>query len=257
MKMFAGALLLASVAYGLPQFNNFGGNAFGRTQFGGNAFGSRFTQPKPVFNTFSSQSASNSFSRQSSGLNGISQFGSNQGITADQRATYLPVMRALLSVMETNRPSPQDINTLMIATRDLNKKVPKGNGLGGFGNFGNFGGFGIEDLESMGLPESGDMVANVEGVPHIRTSFGLFPLSATSLMTDSERQQFLPVVRTFTNVLEKGNANPTEVNTLMSQVRELNNLIPGNIANSISGLLNNNNSFGRQGGFSGFSGFSG
>ena len=76
-------------------------------------------------------------------------------------------------------------------------------------------------------------------------------------MTDSERQQFLPVVRTFTNVLEKGNANPTEVNTLMSQVRELNNLIPGNIANSISGLLNNNNSFGRQGGFSGFSGFSG
>ena len=34
---FAGALLLASVAYGLPQFNNFGGNSFGRTQFG--AFG--------------------------------------------------------------------------------------------------------------------------------------------------------------------------------------------------------------------------
>ena len=98
--------------------------------------------------------------------------GSNQGISADQRATYLPVMRALLNVMETNRPSPQDINTLMIATRDLNKKVPKGNGLGGFGNFGNFGGFGIDDLESMGLPESGDMVANVDGVPHIRTSFG-------------------------------------------------------------------------------------
>ena len=81
-------------------------------------------------------------------------------------------MRALLAVMETNRPSPQDINTLMIATRDLNKKVPKGTGLGGFGNFGNFGGFGIDDLESMGLPESGDMVANVDGVPHIRTSFG-------------------------------------------------------------------------------------
>ena len=36
---FAGALLLASVASGLPQFNNFGGNAFGRTQFGGNSFG--------------------------------------------------------------------------------------------------------------------------------------------------------------------------------------------------------------------------
>ena len=86
---------------------------------------------------------------------------------------------------------------------------------------------------------------------------GLFPLSATSLMTNAERQQFLPIVRTFTNVLEKGNANPTEVNTLMSQIRELNNLIPGNIRNSISGLLDNNNSFSRQAGFSGFSGFSG
>ena len=69
--------------------------------------------------------------------------------------------------------SPQDINTLLVATRELNRKVPKGgNGLGGLGNFGGLGGFGIKDLESMGLPESGDMIANVDGVPHIRTSFG-------------------------------------------------------------------------------------
>ena len=82
-------------------------------------------------------------------------------------------MRALLAVMQTNRPSPQDINTLMIATRDLNRNVPKGGtGFRGIGNLGNFGGFGINDLESMGLPASGDMVANVNGVPHIRTSFG-------------------------------------------------------------------------------------
>ena len=71
-------------------------------------------------------------------------------------------------------------------------------------------------------------------------------------MTSAERSQFLPVVRTFTNVLENGNANPTEISTLMSQVRQLNNLIPGNIGNAISGLIGSNGI-----GNSGFSGFSG
>ena len=80
---------------------------------------------------------------------------------------------------------------------------------------------------------------------------GIFPLSNTSLMTSAERSQFLPVVRTFTNVLENGNANPTEISTLMSQVRQLNNLIPGNIGNAISSLIGNGI------GNSGFSGFSG
>merc|ERR1712242_374338 len=48
-------------------------------------------------------------------------FGSipNQRITPDQRATYLPVMKALLKVMETNRPAVQDINNLMVLTREL------------------------------------------------------------------------------------------------------------------------------------------
>ena len=86
------------------------------------------------------------------------------------------------------------------------------------------------------------------------TSFllGIFPLSETSLMTPAERNQFLPVVRTFTNVLENGSANPNEINALMQQTRTLTNLIPGNIGNSIMGLLNNNNLGGN--GFSGFSG---
>ena len=74
--------------------------------------------------------------------------------------------------MDTNRPTPQDINTLMIATRELNRRVPDG-GLGGLGGLGgNFGGFNFNDLKSMGLPETGDMIANVNGVPHIRTKFG-------------------------------------------------------------------------------------
>ena len=95
----------------------------------------------------------------------------DQGITPDQRATYLPVMKALLKVMESNRPSIQDINTLMVLTRELNKKVPKGQNL-----LGNFGNFGIDNLESMGLPAYGDIITSVNGVPHIRTEFGNYHL---------------------------------------------------------------------------------
>ena len=62
---------------------------------------------------------------------------------------------------------------------------------------------------------------------------GAFPLSETSLMTASERAQFLPVVRTFTSVLEKGNADPNEINQLLGQVRQLNSLIPANMRANI------------------------
>ena len=80
-------------------------------------------------------------------------------------------MKALLKVMESNRPSIQDINTLMVLTRELNKKVPKGQNL-----LGNFGNFGIGNLESMGLPAYGDIITNVNGVPNIRTEFGNYHL---------------------------------------------------------------------------------
>ena len=95
-----------------------------------------------------------------------------QGIIPEQRATYLPVMKALLKVMQTSQPSSQDLNTLMGLTRELNKKVPKGetNLLGNLGNL--LGNFGFGDLESMGLPESGDIVMDIDAVPHVRTSFG-------------------------------------------------------------------------------------
>jgi len=160
----------------------------------------------------------------------------SQGITADQRATYLPVMRALLKVMSTSRPAAQDINTLLIQTRELNRRVPKGqNLLGSFGS-GDLT-FGIDNLEGMGLPETGDLITNVNGVPHIKTTFGVFPLSSTSLMTDQERQQFLPIVRQFTNVLEKGSANAAETQSLVREIQKLNQLIPANIGSSIQGLL--------------------
>ena len=56
-------------------------------------------------------------------------------------------------------------------------------------------------------------------------------------MTDSERAQFLPVVRTFTCILEKGDADSNETNSLLQQVRQLNQLIPENLRNSIKELM--------------------
>ena len=95
----------------------------------------------------------------------------SQGITSEQRAIYLPVMKALLKVMSTKRPAAQDINNLLIVTRELNKKVPKGQNL--LGNFGSGDlNFGVDDLESMGLPETGDLIITVKGTPHIKTTFG-------------------------------------------------------------------------------------
>ena len=73
--------------------------------------------------------------------------------------------------MSTKRPAAQDINNLLIVTRELNKKVPDGQNL--LGNFASGDlNFGIDDLESMGLPETGDLIITVKGTPHIKTTFG-------------------------------------------------------------------------------------
>ena len=90
-------------------------------------------------------------------------------MSPQERAQYLPVMEALLRVMETSTPSPQDINELLIRSRDLTNQIPGG---GAMQLFGQIGGFGIDDIEFMGLPETGDIIINVEGEPHIRTQFG-------------------------------------------------------------------------------------
>ena len=92
-------------------------------------------------------------------------------MSRQERNQYLPIMKALLKVMETNRPSPQDVNDLLKLSRDLARNSPKGQfqiPLGGLG----FGGFGIDDIESMGLPETGDVIKTVNGVPNIKTKFG-------------------------------------------------------------------------------------
>ena len=90
-------------------------------------------------------------------------------ITPEQRATYLPIFKALLKVMETQTPAPHDINTLLVRTRDLNRKVPKGQNL-----LGDFANFGVSGIESMGLPASGDIIVTINGAPHVKTNFGKY-----------------------------------------------------------------------------------
>merc|ERR1712193_319025 len=118
-------------------------------------------------------------------------------MSAQERQRFLPVMKALLKVMETNQPAP------------------------------------------------GDVIRTIGGQPHIMTTFGAFPLSDVSLMTDEERQQFLPATRSFIKVLEKDNLDAAEMNTLLAQSRELTNLIPGNLLTQFSGGLNGLAGFGK------------
>merc|ERR1712083_956898 len=263
MNSFAAVLLLSSAAFAAPKASPTADAQFYQPGFGSYGYGNYKLLPlanfryanNPVRNVPYPNFQSNSYqnfqpNNLNSGVNNFNLnpsrssntietgFGSipNQGITPDQRATYLPVMKALLKVMETNRPAVQDINNLMVLTRELNKKVPKGQNL-----LGNFGNFGIDNLESMGLPETGDIVTRVNGVPHIKTSFGTFPLSDTNLMTSQERAQFLPIVRTFTRVLEKGSADANESQLLLQQASQLTNLIPANMRSSIQQLTGNIN----------------
>ena len=74
-------------------------------------------------------------------------------------------MKALLKVMESSNPSPNDINTLMVLTRDLVKQIPEGSIKLPFT-------FGSNDISNMGLPETGNIIVNIRGVPHIVTQMG-------------------------------------------------------------------------------------
>ena len=68
--------------------------------------------------------------------------------------------------METSTPAPEDVNTLLVLTRELTKQIPEGSSF-----LPTFNGFNVGD---MGLPEDGDVIIDYEGVPHIVTQFGKF-----------------------------------------------------------------------------------
>ena len=94
-------------------------------------------------------------------------------MTLEQRNTFLPIMEVLLKVISTSTPAPEDINTLLVLTRDLTNDadIPTdefGNSIPGFAGFNELG---IE-LDDGGLLEDGDIIVDVDGVPHINTQFG-------------------------------------------------------------------------------------
>ena len=66
-------------------------------------------------------------------------------------------------------------------------------------------------------------------------------------MTAAERQRFLPAVRTFTNVLEKGNADTNDIAKLLEHSQTLMALIPSNNGNSGFDLGSIGNLFGNSG----------
>ena len=89
-------------------------------------------------------------------------------ITEEERNQFLPVMKALLRVMETENISSTDLNTLLVQTRDLIKGIPEGykERLPGFVKK-------FNDIE-MSLPDEGDIVTYKNGSPHILTNLGEF-----------------------------------------------------------------------------------
>ena len=73
-------------------------------------------------------------------------------------------MMALLTLMGSGRPTAEDLNSLMVATRDLKKHLPEGSDISDF--------IGIEGFEDMALPEAGDVIQYVNGEPVLMTNFG-------------------------------------------------------------------------------------
>jgi len=150
-------------------------------------------------------------------------FGSRNRLPNDQKAQYFIIMKALLKVMESSNPSPNDINTLMVLTRDLVKRIPEGSIKLPFN-------FGSNDIGNMGLPETGDIIVNIRGVPHIVTEMGSFPLSAVSLLSEEEKDQYIPTIRTFKRVLDDSLANdgpdPKDINLLVYKCKEFSKLFP-------------------------------
>merc|ERR1712142_20764 len=159
---------------------------------------------------------------------GVFPLAAKNALTVKERNKFLPVLKALVKVMETSTPAPQDVNDLLVLSRDLTKGLPKGESF-----IPSFNGLNIGE---MGLKEDGDVIIDIGGVPHIMTQFGAFPLSDVSLMTDEERERFLPATKTFISVLEKDRINQNEINELIKQSEALQELIP----EQWQGLINNN-----------------
>ena len=87
-------------------------------------------------------------------------------------------MEALLKAMETDEPSAEDMNTLMIEVRNLLKAVPEGEtpDLEQFGldSYSIPFGLDLDTLKNVALPETGDIVVSEDGQDMVITGFGRY-----------------------------------------------------------------------------------
>lgn len=99
-------------------------------------------------------------------LIGVFPLAVRNAMTLEERNTYLPVMKTLVKVMETRYPAPEDVNTLLVLSRDLAKGLFKVKGElpipAAFENVN------IADV----LLDEGDAIVNVDGLSHILTKYG-------------------------------------------------------------------------------------
>ena len=98
-------------------------------------------------------------------------------LTPVQRGQLLPIMQALEKVMESKKPSPEAVNTLLVYTRDLLKEIPEGDtkipSLKSFGfDVDAIDGFGLDGLKNIGLPETGEIIVMKKNEPYIVTQWG-------------------------------------------------------------------------------------
>merc|ERR1712210_188388 len=176
-------------------------------------------QDTKYFNRKTVYDALNSFGGAPDGYDEIQKsYGSINRLPNDQLAQYFIIMKALLKVMESSNPSPNDINTLMVLTRDLIRQIPEGSIQLPFN-------FGSNDISNVGLPETGNIIVNIREVPHIVTKMGSFPLSEVSLLSEDERDQYIPTTRTFIRVLDDG-LDSKDINLLVDKCKEFSKLFP-------------------------------
>ena len=104
---------------------------------------------------------------------GAPQFKNVESMTPEKIAKILPVMKALLKVVETDDPTPEDMNTLFVLARDLQKLVPKSSNQ-----------FGVEvNFKELGLPETGNIIEIIDGEALIVTRFGKCTTQTSILLT--------------------------------------------------------------------------
>jgi len=163
----------------------------------------------------------------------VLQNGARNAIPQEEKDIYLPVMKALLKVMESNTTAPEDVNNLLVLTRDLTKDLPEEatNLISSFDGLEDsfkdgLEGIVIPDIGDGVLPEDGDIIVQFKDSPYIVTQFGAFPLSEMNLMTDDERELLLPVTRNFISAMENDNVSQEEIEELVEQSKILNDLIP-------------------------------